>query len=85
MGEEDWAGEIADVPGFSGPEVRRYRWHTDYTSAEYLDLLGTHSACVILAAPEREGLISDIGAVIDAHGGSFRMAYVTLLCLARAS
>ena len=84
-GEEDWAGEIAGASGFVGPEVRRYRWDTDYATAEYLDLLGTHSACVVLDAPERNGLLSDIAAVIDAHGGSFRMHYMTLLCLARAS
>ena len=84
-GEEDWASEIAGTSGFGAAEVRRYPWHSEYTTAEYLDLLSTHSACLILEPPERDGLLSDIGATIDAHGGSFRMHYVTLLCLARAT
>ncbi len=66
-------------------EVRRYQWHSNYTTAEYVALLGTHSACLILDPPEREGLLSDIAAAIDARGGRFRMTYVTLLGLARAS
>jgi hypothetical protein len=53
--------------------------------AEYLALLGTHSACVVLGAPERERLLGDIAAAIDARGGGFRMTYVTVLFLARAS
>lgn len=85
FGENDWSTEIAGAPGFGAPEVRRHSWHQDYTAAEYLDLLGTHSACLVLDPPDREGLLSDIGAVIDARGGSFRMSLVTLLCLARAA
>jgi SAM-dependent methyltransferase len=57
----------------------------DCTTAEYLDLLGTHSACLVLDAPERERLLSDVGAAIDARGGSFRMTCVTVLGLAQAS
>ena len=77
--------EIAGASGFDAAEVRRYPWHSDYTTAGYLDLLGTHSACLVLDAPERERLLSDVGAAIDARGGSFRMTYVTVLGLARAS
>ena len=84
-GDENWVNEIAAAPGFDAAEVRRYRWQRDYTTAEYLDLLGTHSACLILDAGEREPLLGAIAAAIDARGGSFRMAYVTRLCLARAS
>ena len=84
--EDDlWSEEIGGAPGFDAAEVRRYRWHSDYTTAEYLALLGTHSACLILDPPNRERLLADIGAAIDRHGGSFRMPYVTVLGLARAS
>jgi len=55
------------------------------TTAEYLALLGTHSACLILDPPQRERLLTEIAAAIDARGGSFGMTYVTRLCLARAS
>jgi SAM-dependent methyltransferase len=80
-----WSKEIAEAPGFDGVEVRRYRWHHDYTAAEYCGLLSTHSPCLILDPPERERLLSGVAAAIDAHGGSFRMPYVTVLGLARAS
>jgi hypothetical protein len=65
--------------------VHRDRWHRDYTTAEYLAVLGTHSACLVLDRPHRERLLTEIAAAIDGRGGSFRMAFVTLLCLARAS
>ena len=84
-GEVDWASEIAGASGFDGAEVRRYPWQSDYTTAEYLDLLGTHSACLVLDPPEREGMLTDIGAAIDGRGGGFRMHFESLLCLARAS
>jgi len=80
-----WSEEIAGADGFDGAEVRRYQWHSDYTPAEYVALLGTHSPCLILDPPERERLLADIAAAIDGHGGSFRMPYVTVLGLARAS
>jgi SAM-dependent methyltransferase len=84
-GEEDWATEIAGASGFDAAEVRRYPWHSEYTTAGYLNLLGTHSACLVLDPPAREGLLTDIAAAIDARGGSFRMRFETLLCLARAA
>ncbi|HUA72192.1 MAG TPA: class I SAM-dependent methyltransferase [Solirubrobacteraceae bacterium] len=84
--EDDfWSEEIAAASGFDGAEVRRYRWQSEYTAAEYVALLGTHSPCLILDPPERERLLGDIAAVIDGRGGSFRMPYVTVLGLARAS
>lgn len=84
-GQEDWAGEIAGASGFGAVEVRRYRWASDYTTEQYLDLLRTHSACLVLESGLRERLLSDIAEVIDACGGEFRLHLVTLLCLARAT
>ncbi len=84
-GDGDWSTEIADAPGFDVSEVRRYPWHFDYTAAGYCALLSTHSPCLILAPPERERLLDDISAAIEGRGGSFRMTYETVLCLARAS
>jgi hypothetical protein len=83
--DDSWSGEIAGAPGFAGAEVRRYAWHTEYTAAEYSALLSTHSPCLVLDPPERERLLVDIAAAIDGHGGNFRMPYVTVLGLARAS
>jgi SAM-dependent methyltransferase len=83
--DDPWSAEIAGASGFDSAEARSYRWHSDYTTAEYLALLGTHSACLILDTRDRERLLADIAAAIDGRGGSFRMPYVTLLGLARAS
>jgi SAM-dependent methyltransferase len=83
--DEDWASEIADAPGFEAGEVRHHRWRSEYTSAEYLDLLATHSACLVLDEAPRKRLLEEIGAAIDANGGTLEMAYITLLCLARAA
>ena len=83
--DDDWTAEMAGAAGFDVAEVRDYRWNRDYTTAEYLDLLGSHSVCLVLDPPERERLLTDIAGAIDRRGGSFRMPYVTRLCLARAS
>jgi SAM-dependent methyltransferase len=85
FGDGAWSTEIAGAFGFDGAEVRRYPWHSDYTAAEYCALLSTHSPCLILEPSERDRLLAAIAAAIDARGGSFRMTYVTILCLARAS
>lgn len=83
--DADWATEIGGAPGFTDAEAHHHRSESDYTTDQYLDLLGTHSACIVLEETERERLLSEIAGVIDAHGGAFRMSYRTLLCLARAS
>ncbi len=58
-------------------------WSQRYTTAEYVALLGTHSDHILLPDSAREVLFSGVGAAIDAAGGSFELAYQTLLCLAR--
>jgi len=83
--EEDWPDEIAATPGFDEPEVREYRWRMRYTTAQYLDLLGTQSANLVMTDSERKRLFTDIGDTIDAGGGTFEFGYLTRLCLARAS
>jgi SAM-dependent methyltransferase len=84
-GDGAWSTEIAGASGFEAAEVRCYRWHADYTAAEYVALLSTHSPCLVLDPPEREGLLAEIGATIDAHGGTLRIPFVTELCQARAA
>jgi SAM-dependent methyltransferase len=82
---EDWPEEIATAPGFDEAEVRNYRWETIYTTAQYLDLLGTHSTNLVLDERRRRRLLGDITRTIDAAGGAFEVSYLTRLCLARAS
>jgi SAM-dependent methyltransferase len=82
---EDWPEEIAATIGFDGPEVRNYEWRLSYTTAEYLDLLGTHSANLVIDEAQRERLLTEVAEAIDAHRGAFELTYLTRLCLARAS
>lgn len=81
---EDWEQEIGSASGFEAPEVRWYDWTTDYSAAEYVRLLGTHSDHMVLPDDRRAELMRAIAGVIEAHGGTLRMNYRTKLCLARA-
>jgi SAM-dependent methyltransferase len=84
-GHDDWPGEIAATSGFDGAEVRYYRWRSTYTTERYVDLLGTQSANLVMDDAQRDRLFTDIASVIDGHGGSFELSYLTQLCLARAT
>src|ERR1700733_556777 len=84
-GHDDWPGDIAAASGFDGAEVRLFRWSSTYTTQEYVDLLGTQSANLVMTGAQRERLEADIASVIDTAGGAFEMPYLTQLCLARAS
>ncbi len=81
----DWFSEIEDTLGFGGAEERTYRWGATYTTAQYVDLLGTQSANLVLEPAKRERLLTDIAGVIGDHGGRFELSYLTRLCLARAT
>jgi SAM-dependent methyltransferase len=78
---EDWTAQAGEL--FTVPETRVYRWEHDYTTAEYLALLATHSDHIVLPGGDRERLFAQVAVVIDRHGGSLRLPYATLLCLAR--
>ncbi|MGA2925199.1 MAG: class I SAM-dependent methyltransferase [Solirubrobacteraceae bacterium] len=79
-----WADEIAASARFASPEVRRYRSSREYSTAEYVALLRTHSDHLILADSTREALLSAVAGVLDADRGKLALTYVTSLCLARA-
>ena len=50
---------------FGDPTVRRYPWATEYSTKEYIDLLGTYSDHISLPETERHHLFSDIADLID--------------------
>jgi hypothetical protein len=81
----DWKREIEAAAGFVAPEMRRYSWSTDYTTAEYLELIQTHSDHILLEARRRAALLDAVAEVLDRAGGGVRIEYLTLLTLARAS
>lgn len=79
-----WQEEIEGAPGFDDPEVRTYAWKCEYTAAEYVRLLGTHSDHVVLDQAVRQRLFEQVARAIEEHGGTLEAPYVTQLCLARA-
>jgi len=81
---EDWDAEIEAAAGFVRPEVRLYEWTRDYASSEYVRLLHTYSDHIVLADDRRAALTAAVSDVIERHGGTLRMSYVTKLCLAVA-
>lgn len=71
------------APYYRTPINRRYEWEREYTTAEYLDLLRTYSVQIDMDRPAREGLLRDIGTLIDGrYGGRVTKRYLTLLRVA---
>jgi SAM-dependent methyltransferase len=81
---EDWDAEIEAAAGFGRPEVRFYEWTSDYTAEEYTRLLSTHSDHIVLPDDRHAALMAAVAEVIERHGGTLRMYYVTKLCVAVA-
>jgi SAM-dependent methyltransferase len=84
---DKWTADIlvadAAACGAFEPMVeRKVTWRTSYTSAEWMRLLGTHSGHRMLPDDVRTQLHTEVGAVIDAHGGLLPVVYDTLVYLA---
>jgi cyclopropane fatty-acyl-phospholipid synthase-like methyltransferase len=75
---------VADFarPEFEPMVERKFTWHTSYTSAEWIRMLGTHSDHRMLPDAVREQLHTGIGRVIDEHGGRLEATYDVMLYLA---
>jgi SAM-dependent methyltransferase len=73
---------LMETGRFFPPEMRTYSWEVEYTRAEWLDLLPTHSDHRALPDERLQHLLSSIGDVIDAMGGSFSMGYEAVLITA---
>jgi hypothetical protein len=68
---------------FGGAVVRRYERDSEYTTAEYLDVLCTYSNHRALAADARDALLRCIAALIDErHGGRIAKRYLNELVVA---
>jgi SAM-dependent methyltransferase len=68
----------ADVD-FGPPVTRDIRWSHPYTTAEWLDLLQTHSNHRLMTPDQLTRVLGEVGAVIDAHGGVYEARYDTVL------
>lgn len=75
-------GEPASMALFGDPIVRSYKWATEYSAKEYIDLLGTYSDHISLPAVERRDLFSGIADLIDReYSGRVLKHYETVLRL----
>lgn len=69
---------------FTAVQSRNYAWTSEYTSEQYVELIGTHSDHLALG-PERLAALQDaVRAAIDDAGEMICLDYVTLLALGRA-
>jgi SAM-dependent methyltransferase len=80
----DWSGELAAAPGFGATDTRSYAWRKLYTSDSYPQVLRTHSDHIVLGDERLHELVTAIGALVDGHGGTLELGYVTDLWMARA-
>jgi len=83
----DIAPQTADIAAsglFEAAAVRRYVWERTYSTAAYLDVLGTYSGHLALPPSARESLLGCIARLIDeGYAGQIRKQYLTELIVAR--
>lgn len=61
--------------GWSAVAFDELWWEMSYSTERWLGLLNTHSDHRLLDPDVRDALHAEIGAAIDAHGGSFTLPY----------
>lgn len=83
IGDARFIDPIRDGPLFTDVEVREYRHEKSYSTTDYLDLLRTQSDHRMLESAHLDRLLAAVADVLDAHGGSVDLRYVTGLYLAR--
>jgi SAM-dependent methyltransferase len=69
---------IRDAGGFGEPQQWRFDWERTYTRDEWLDGLPTTGALTTLPPDAIAEVLAEVGAAIDALGGSFTMSYATI-------
>jgi len=70
---------LRESGAFEEIEERRYPWTRTYTTAEWVEVLPTHSDHRLLPEPVRAALLGDVAVAIDSLGGSIEMAYETFV------
>jgi hypothetical protein len=76
------ADGIQEVGGFSDPEQWLFDWERSYTRDEWLDQMPTIGTLTQLAPDKLAEVLADVGAAIDAMGGSLTVAYTTVVVTA---
>jgi SAM-dependent methyltransferase len=73
---------VDETNGFGFQDRRVYPWAQTYSTAEWLEQLGTHSDHVALAPDRRAALLTAVGEALDGLGGGLTVRYHTLLITA---
>jgi SAM-dependent methyltransferase len=79
------ADGIRSVDGFGAPARRRFDWERTYTRDEWLDQLPTQGTLTRVTPEQRDAVLQDVGAAVDALGGSFTGTYATVAVVATRS
>jgi len=79
------ADGIRQASAFGEPQQWRFDWQQPYTREQWLDLVPTSGGHSQFPPDTLEELLSDIGAAIDAVGGSFTMGYAAVVVAAKRS
>ena len=78
-----WTADGLQAEGsFSEPTSHAFSWQQTYTREEWLDQLPTHSDHSALPPERRARLLAEVGAAIDAEGGTVEMSFDTWLVTA---
>ena len=81
---------IRRTGGFGEPEQRRYTWEqryttedwVDHTTEDWVDQVPTSGFFAQIDAVRARMLLADIGAAVDAYGGTFLVQYTTVVVTA---
>jgi SAM-dependent methyltransferase len=76
------ANGIREVGAFDEPAPSRFDWEHTYTKDEWLDQVPTTGDHQQFLPEQLDELLAGLAAAIDAVGGSFTMAYTTLVVTA---
>lgn len=79
------AGQLRASDRFSRIEVRRYPWATCYTTAQWCELIATHSDHRLLGPERLAALVGGVGEVLDDLGGQLDVTYETVVIEAQVS
>jgi SAM-dependent methyltransferase len=74
---------IAASGGFEAAQLRTFAWSRRHDTAQWLEILQTHSDHQALEPARREQLLGEIGEAVESIGGTFEMPYEAVLVSAR--
>jgi hypothetical protein len=74
---------IAESGCFEPAELSTYSWSRRHETAQWLEILQTHSDHQAMPPAQRERLLAAVAEAVDSLGGTFEMPYEAILVRAR--